>query len=100
MLGEKPPARYWPEASRRFSEYYSKQAWINVQKLMFVAEKEGREEAGKTTYKKLPKYKLSRSEKYADTGNDVAFVGHPLDCQGWGGGVGCWAGHNGVGCAH
>lgn len=51
--------------------------------MIYIAEKEGREEAGKSYYRKLPKYKSSRAERKADTGTDFVFIGHPGQWMGW-----------------
>ena len=73
MLGKPPPAKYWPAAKIRFSSYYSEQAWINVQKVVFIAQKEGCEETGKSKFKKLPKYLLSMREQSIDHGINSGF---------------------------
>ena len=58
-LGKRPPARYWPEARRRFSKYYREQAWINVLKLMKKAVKEGINERVKEEVK-IKREEISR----------------------------------------
>ena len=37
VLGEKPPARFWPKAERRFSHDYTKQAWVDIHKLLVIS---------------------------------------------------------------
>ena len=70
-----------------------------MQKLVFIAQKKGREATGNSKFKKLPNYLLSMTD-LIDYGINSTFRGHSLYADGWGGGVGCKAGHNGVGCAN